>query len=193
MGLSQELYQSQVSPRCMMGSKTPLDQIGSSSSCRLRILALGAFIIFLQFAKYLQRTARAERGCSWQEWEACALEETIPTPEPRDLISQGSASRVHHVGRMEHGHFYPRSLSRLRTHTHTHAHTQAHIHTHSQQQQEPKEAKLTALKITPGFRVQFKSHCWELPRQPAGWGAGLLPTGRSWLLTLVPQCPARVH
>lgn len=57
-----------------------------------------------------------------------------------------------------------------------------HTHTpHSQQLQEPDEAKRTALKITPGFRVQFKSHGWEPASHPANWGAGPLPMEGNWV------------
>lgn len=95
-----------------------------------------------------------------------------PAPGAAALISRGSAFGVLLVGYPEHGHFYPRTLSRLPTTTHT---------PHSQQLQEPDEAKRTAFKITPGFRVQFKSHCWEPASHPANWGAGPLPMEGNWV------------
>lgn len=53
---------------------------------------------------------------------------------------------------------------------------------------------MTAFKITPGFRVQFKSHCWEPTSHPASWV--LSPqeeTGSREILTLVHQCPVPLH
>lgn len=160
-------------PQCTIESKTPLDQIKSPISCRPWISELGAFIIFVPFAEYLQRAARTERGCPWQGWEARGLEEKVPSRTWRAaLISRGSASGVLLVGYPEHGHFYPRTLSRLPPTTHT---------PHSRQLQEPDEAKRTAFKITPGFRVQFKSHGWEPASHPANWGAGPLPMEGNWV------------
>lgn len=150
-------------PGCTIKSKTPLDQIKSPFSCRPWILELGAFIIFLEFAEYLQRAARTERGwrtqrvCSWRGRGAWGLEEKAPTLEPLLVGAQLPESTMWATWNM--GTFIPGPFQDFPP-PHTHS---------SPQLQEPDEAKLTVFKITPGFRVQLGVTAGSLPHtQPAG-------------------------
>lgn len=147
-----------------------MDQIKSPFSGRPWILELGAFVIFLEFAEYLQRAARTKRGCSWRGRGTWGLEEKIPTLELQRSLVRAQLPESTMWATRNMGVFIPEPFQDCPHHTHS-----------SPQLQEPDEAKLTVFKITPGFRVQLGVTTGSLPHtQPAGVQAPL-PMGGSWV------------